>query len=673
MWNRLVTALALGAAVVAQVQTDTPATDALPKNGGLTDERPKYNSPEEAKYQLVEPKLRTQWTDAPTENPWPEYPRPQLRRDTWLSLNGVWELQEAKANDTDVPYGKTLNQRVLVPYCIESGISGIALQMKNVWYRREFEVPSDFDGGVVLHFAAVDYRSTVYLNGKEVGSHTGGYDKFHFDVSDVVKKDGKNELILFVNDPSDDEMIPLGKQRIVPSHIFYTPCTGIWQTVSIESVPKGEYVTDIQLRAFADGTVNTTIATSKADSGSTVTVKFHQQNGTDVIYTTTGKANTPFQFKVDFELELWSPDAPNLYNITVEVDKDVAQTYTGFRTVERKVVDGVTRFVLNGRPTFQFGPLDQGYWPDGLHTPPSYEAMVFDIKYLKNLGMNALRKHIKVEPDLYYYAADTLGIIIMQDMPAMPLRKPTEADQKEFERQLDILFKAHLSFPSILSFVIYNEGWGELQEAPYVYITPHIQEFIAGQQLVNAVSGWDDWARLRQNLSIGDFHDNHHYSSPQCGTPFYSRASVAYDRSRIGFQGEFGGVGVNTTEEHLWKDDVAIADIHSTYEIDENLEIWSYRALRVIEELREQTEMFDCNGGIYTQTTDVEGEVNGFLTYDRAEDHIQDQEQWKAAIKALFDTFEAKIKNGTEGAQIIGSHTRPALALAVTAATALLL
>ncbi|KZV84908.1 glycoside hydrolase family 2 protein [Exidia glandulosa HHB12029] len=647
--NRLFTAFALGA-VAAQAQTKP-----LPKNGGLTDERPTYSSPAEAQYKLVEPKLRTRWTEQPTENPWPEYPRPQLKRDNWLSLNGVWELQEAKANDTDAPFGKTLNQRVLVPYCLESGISGVALQLQNVWYRREFEVPSSFDGGVVLHFAAVDYRSTVYLNGKEIGSHTGGYDKFHFDVSDVVKKDGKNELVVFVNDPSDSEVVPVGKQRVEPSHIFYTPCSGIWQTVSIESVPKGEYVTAIQLRAAADGKVNATISTSTPDSSSSVTVKFLQPNGTDVIYTTQGKANQPFQFSVDFQPELWSPASPNLYNFTVEVGSDVAQSYTGFRTVERKEIDGVQRFVLNGKPIFQFGPLDQGYWPDGLHSPPSYEAMVFDIKYLKDLGMNFIRKHIKVEPDLYYYAADTLGIILMQDMPALPLVAPNEAEQKEFERQLDIMVNSHLSFPSILTFVIYNEGWGQLDSSPEIQIAPRLYDALAGHQLINAVTGWNDYAKLRLNISVGDYHDNHHYSSPQCGTPFYSRASIQYDRSRIGFQGEFGGVGVNTTIDHLWKDDVAIAAIDNTYEIDENLDAWNYRALRVIEELREQTERYDCNGGVYTQTTDVEGEVNGFLTYDRAVDHT-DAEKWKAAIQALYDTFNAKVANGTEGAAIVNTN-----------------
>ncbi|KAH7101796.1 glycoside hydrolase family 2 protein [Auriculariales sp. MPI-PUGE-AT-0066] len=630
-------------------------------NGGLTDERPVYGNAEDAVYKLVEPKLRTQWTEQSTENPWPEYPRPLLRRDTWKSLNGVWELQEAKANDADVPFGKTLDKRVLVPYCIESGISGVALQLQNVWYRTQFEVPKDFDEGVVLHFAAVDYRATVYLNGKKVGNHVGGYDKFHFDVSNNVKKNGTNELIVFVNDPTDSKSELLSSTISVHlpvnllGHIFYTPCSGIWQTVSLESVPKGEYVTDIQLRAGANGAVNATISTSNKLSSSTVTVKFLTQGGSDVISTATGPANQPFQFKVDFEPQLWTPATPNLYNLTVSVAEDTATSYTGFRTVERKEVDGVQRFLLNGKPIYAAGPLDQGFWPDGLHSPPSREAMTFDLHYLKDLGFNFLRKHIKYEPELFYEACDKLGLIVMQDMPALPLVRPTPEEQQEWERQLDILTKSHLSFPSILAFVIYNEGWGQgtaEERSPEIRLTSHLQDFIAGHQLINAVSGWNDYPLLERNLSVGDFADNHHYSSPQCGTPFSSRASAPYDRKRIGFQGEFGGIGVNTTIDHLWKDAVAIADIPSTYEIDETLEAYNYRALRVMEELREQTEMYDCNGGVYTQTTDVEGEVNGFLTYDRAVDHV-DQEKWKAMIASLFSTFEAKVAKGPQGAALL--------------------
>ncbi|TRM57270.1 glycoside hydrolase family 2 protein [Schizophyllum amplum] len=636
------------------------ARAALLKNGGLTDDRPSYDSPEDATYALVEPKLKTPWTDdvaADPDNVWPQYPRPLLRRDDWISLNGVWEFQFAATNSSDEvanpPVNTTLAQRILVPYCIESGLSGIALQSEThaSWYRTSFEVPQSFDQNVTLHFGAVDYETTIFVNGVNVGSHTGGYDKFFFDVTSNIVKGGFNELIVYVYDPTDAiSNRPMGKQRVVPSHIFYVPCSGIWQTVSIEAVPSTEYITNIDLRAAADGSVNATISTSNNGSSTPVEITFIDPiDGSQTFFSTSGTANTPFSFKVDPAPATWSPESPTLYNVTVAVGDDVAQTYTGFRTVERATVAGVPRFVLNGNPVFQFGPLDQGYWPDGLHSPPSYEAMVFDLQYLKNLGMNFVRKHIKVEPDLFYAAADSMGMIVMQDMPAMnnvDVSTITDEEQAEFERELDIIVQKHTSFPSILSFVIYNEGWGQIKSTPEIHLTDRVRELVAGHQLINSMSGWNDFAYQVFNISVGDYQDNHHYSSPQCGTPFVSAASVPYDGLRIGFQGEFGGVGHNVSIEHLWNDQEAIRAINETYEVDKTLEAWNYRALRVIEELREQTELFDCNGGVYTQTTDVEGEVNGFLTYDRAVSRV-DEAEWKAAIAALYETFAAKV-SGTQ-------------------------
>ncbi|KAJ7699752.1 glycoside hydrolase family 2 protein [Mycena olivaceomarginata] len=615
----------------------------LPKNGGINDVRPTYDNPKDAVYKAIEPKLKTRWTDGVAADPdgaWAEYPRPQLKRDTWLNLNGVWEFQFANNSGdvNNVPVNTTLNQRVLVPFCIESGLSGIAQQSTFSWYRRGFEIPESFTDNVVLHFAA------VFVNGVKVGTHTGGYDKFAFDITAHITKNATNELILFVFDPTDDPAgnIPIGKQRRVPSHIFYTPCTGIWQTVSLEAVPSAEYITDITLRAAADGSVNTTVTTSTNSSSPVSIAILDPADNSKTLFTANGTANSEFSFAMSPTPQVWSPATPNLYNITVTVGDDLVQTYTGFRTVERKEVDGVQRFVLNGEPLFQFGPLDQGYWPDGLHSPPSYDGMVYDLQYLKSLGMNFLRKHIKVEPDLFYHAADTLGLIIMQDMPALDLRAPTPDQQAEWERQLNVMVRGHTGFPSILTFMLYNEGWGQLSNGPEIELTPRIAEILAGHQLINSVSGWNDWGQQLFNISVGDYHDNHHYSSPQCGAPFYSIASTPNDPNRIGFQGEFGGVGVNTTIDHLWNDPVAIANINQTYEIDANTDIWNYRALRVIEELREQTEMFNCNGGVYTQTTDVEGEVNGFVTYDREVDHV-DTEKWKAAIQALYDTFNKKV------------------------------
>ncbi|KAF9264078.1 glycoside hydrolase family 2 protein [Marasmius fiardii PR-910] len=643
-------------AITALISLSVSAFAQLPKNGGLTDNRPTYPSPEEAQYALVEPKLRTKWTGSVAANPesvWAEYPRPLLRRETWANLNGVWEFEKAgsRGDVNNIPTGRTLEQRILVPFCIESGLSGIAEQSKWSWYRRSFDVPNTFTENTVLHFAAVDYHATVFVNGQQVGTHQGGYDKFFFDVTQYLTSDKKNnELLVFVYDPTDGEgeNIPIGKQRIIPSHIFYTPCSGIWQTVSIESAPSSEHITDIQLRAAADGSINTTITTTTESSTSPVTLSFlDPTDNSKVLSTHNSTLGGPITFKADIpDLKLWSTESPNLYNISVTVGTDTVITYTGFRTVERKEVNGIQRFVVNGKPVFNFGPLDQGYWPDGLHSPPSYEAMIFDLKYLKGLGMNFLRKHIKIEPDLFYYTADTIGLFLMQDMPALNIAGVNDTQQAEFERQLDIMIKQHLSFPSITSFVIYNEGWGQRNPGPEIYLAPRIHDLVAGHQLVNAVSGWNDNHQKDENIAVGDFHDNHHYSSPQCGTPFSSLASTPYDPRRIGFQGEFGGVGANTTIEHLWKDFEAIRDIPQTYELNLDVGTWNYRALRVIEELREQTRFFGhCNGGVYTQTTDVEGEVNGFLTYDRAIDRV-DRPKWTKAIQDLYAAFEESLTDG---------------------------
>ncbi|KAI3322374.1 glycoside hydrolase family 2 protein [Xylariaceae sp. AK1471] len=582
-------------------------------------------------YSVKTPPLDTPWTYKVGTDPWPEYPRPQLQRSRWQSLNGIWQYGEGSSQA-----GNPKGSDVLVPSCIESALSGVMKSSQNLWYARDFKVSKDLSKGkdnrILINFEAVDYQATVYVNDKLAGNNTGGYWRFSFDITDLVK-DGTNTLRVDVFDPTDANgyNIPIGKQTLNPSHIFYTPCSGIWQSVWLESVPT-QHVTQLNIAADMNGLVNVTVITSKS-SKDTVKVTVTDDSGKDV-GSARGKANEAFTFKVRSP-SLWSPDSPTLYNLTVTVGDDEVTSYTGFRTISSGEINGIKRPLINGEFFFQFGTLDQGFWPDGIYLPPNYEAMVFDLKQLKDLGFNMLRKHIKVENDLFYRACDELGVMLIQDMPSMPANRLPNADQqKEWERQLSILIEQHKNYPSIYTWIIYNEGWAQITEYyPEAYLTPRIKS-MDPTRLVDSTSGWIDHG-------FGDWHDNHHYANPQCGTPFYSLASTPYDSKRIAIQGEFGGIGQNVSADHLWKVQAAINTINQTYEIDQTIEAWNYRGHLLLSELRDQVEMYACSAAIWTQTTDVEGEVNGLLTYDRRVLR-PDVKQWKADIQALKDAAKAR-------------------------------
>ncbi|KAK0716837.1 glycoside hydrolase superfamily [Lasiosphaeria miniovina] len=599
-------------------------------------------------YQLLAPLLDTPWTEQIGTAPWLQHPRPQLRRgdDAWQSLNGIWTFQPGLDADTVTgPPAAPLAQEVLVPSCIESGVSGVmASGVTHMWFATAFAVPTawdalpggggDGDGGrrVLLHFDAVDYEATVWVNGDEVGFHRGGYDRFTLDVTDnVVAGGGENELLVFVFDPTDEAPynIPNGKQTRQPSHIWYTPCSGIWQTVWLESVPSS-YIAGLDITAGMDGDVTIAIHSATGTPSTPVEVALHDGGGV-VVASHQGVSDEVLAFSVPAPA-LWTPDSPSLYNIMVTMGDDVVRSYTGFRTVSAASVNGVQRPLLNGEFVFQFGTLDQGFWPDGIYVPPTLNAMVFDLQLLKSLGMNMVRKHIKVEPDLFYEACDRLGLLVVQDMPSMHTSSgavPDGAQQAEFERQLERLVAQHKSFPSIVTWVIYNEGWGQIRDAyhPEVGITARVRE-MDPTRLVDATTGWFDHG-------AGDFSDNHHYAEPQCGTPFYSLPSSPYDSARIGFQGEFGGLGHRPAPQHLWPVQAAIDTIPQTYEVHADLESFNYRSHMLFSQLRDQVALFACSGAVWTQTTDVEGEVNGLVTYDRRFLRVN-ATQWRADIQALY-------------------------------------
>nr|POE90197.1 beta-galactosidase [Quercus suber] len=562
-------------------------------------------------YSVQTPPLDTAWTYDVGTNPWPQYPRPKLARSQWQSLNGVWTYANASGKgDLSVPpFNQTLSREVLVPFCLESGLSGI--QGANTvysWYRTTFTVPRNWDGNrVLLNFGAVDYEATVFVNGRTATFHRGGYFAFSLDVTDYLI-DGENELaeaktgrIVFAFDPTDSDpyVIPTGKQALNPSHIFYRPCSGIWQSVWIESAPSN-HISDLRIDATASGQLNLTV-------------------------TATGSKHVGIQ--QFYSYTQWYRRFANY--ISRRYPKNVVSRHA--KSLRHHDRDGprhgqeLHRIQNDIKRRSQWGTeSNAGYWPDGLYTPPTYEAMTFDIKTLKRLGYNMLRKHVKVESALYYAAADELGILIMQDMPCLrPSRGPNKAQQAEFERQLEVLVTQFRSYTSIFAWAIYNEGWGQLTSYhPEFALTKRIHE-LDPTRLVNAASGWHDYG-------AGEFSDNHHYPAPQCGTPWADNAP--FDPLRIGFEGEFGGTGHNVSAEHLWKVKDAINAINETYEMYETLEAWNLRGHYLLTELRSQIELYSCAGGVWTQTTDVEGEVNGMLSYDRRILRT-DVQQWKEDIQ----------------------------------------
>ncbi|KAI8930893.1 hypothetical protein NX059_011908 [Plenodomus lindquistii] len=621
-------------------------------------------SSNDSDYQVGYTPLKTEWTDKVGTNPWPEYPRPRLQRADWKNLNGVWRYREGLNADELPPFGERLERPVLVPFCLESALSGITGKNKIwSWYQTSFDVPSSWSSSnkVLLNFGAVDYNSTIYVNGKVAGSHTGGYFEFSIDVTPYLNSNGTNELIVHVFDPTDmgSYQIPIGKQTLDRGGmIWYTPCSGIWQTVWLESVPV-EYITKLDLTADMDGTVNVTVH-SNTNSSTSYELKVHELDSDDIKATATSVSGTPFTFTVD-NPELWHPDSPSLYNITIIFGSDTVQSYTGFRTVSRGFVGGAERPLLNGKFVFPFGTLDQGYWPDGIYTPPSVEAMIYDLKVLKNVGYNMVRKHIKVEPALFYRACDEMGLLVIQDMPSLRPDVPVPNDrcstqrlypeaQAEFNRQLALMVEQLKSYTSIFAWTIYNEEWGQATSPPWPeFPLTDMVRSLDPTRLINAVSGWTDHG-------AGDFDDNHHYSTPQCGTPFWSNQGSgydsAYDSLRIGIQGEFGGLGTQFPDDaHTWYP----GDLskQTAYELANTTELWNYRSHDLLTQLREQIDRFACSGGVWTQTTDVEGEVNGMMSYDRKVIRM-DTVMWREDIQALYDAAARRADNATVVVENVG-------------------
>ncbi|MGW4063653.1 LamG-like jellyroll fold domain-containing protein [Amycolatopsis sp. NPDC004747] len=547
-------------------------------------------------WQRLTPPLSTPWTnDVSPANALPDYPRPQLTRAKWQNLNGVWEFASAKPGEA-APVGRTLGERILVPYPVESALSGIMRHETNMWYRRTFQLPRDWRGQrILLHFQAVDYDATVIVNGKTVGRHTGGYDAWSVDVTDALTTARDQELVVGVADPNDQGGQPLGKQRGPGDGIFYTPSSGIWQTVWMEPVASSRIdrlditpdLGSVTVTAVVGGPVKQRVEAVAYDHGRPVG-------------RVSGDANKPLQLKVD-RPHLWSPDDPFLYDLRVKLvpSGDEVGSYFGLRTIGLgKTADGKQRMLLNGKFVMQVGPLDQGFWPDGIYTAPTDAALKFDLEQEKALGFNMVRKHIKVEPDRWYYYADKLGLMVWQDMPAMKDDvEPSAASRVTFESELKRMIDQHRSFPSIVSWVPFNEGWGD-------YEVGRIADLVKSwdpTRLVNAESGVN-CCRSEPDSGRGDVYDDHSYTGP--GTPMQTGPRAAVD-------GEYGGLGLKVAGHEF---DAAGS---FAYEMEPDSATLTRRYGELQQRLLLVAQRCGVSAGVYTQTTDVEKEVNGFFTYDR--------------------------------------------------------
>ena len=501
--------------------------------------------------------------------------------------------------------GRTLDQRVLVPYPVESALSGIQKHGDRMFYRRTFTVPAGWQGDRVrLHFGAVDYDSKVWVNGTQVATHRGGYDGFTVDVTDALTAGGPQELIVWAEDLTDGTFQPVGKQRVTSDRgIFYQGSSGIWRTVWLEPVPAAA-IDDLTLTPdLAAGRLRVTPKVSGAD-GLRVRAVAYDRQGREV-GRVTGAAGAELRVPVP-KAKLWSPDSPYLYDLKVALldargkAVDSVGSYFGMREIStRKGADGRLRIALNGKITFLLSTLDQGFWPDGLNTAPTDAALRFDLEQHKELGFNTVRKHIKVEPDRWYYHADRLGLLVWQDMPsAKPDPIPAEW-RDEFENELREMIAEHRSFTSIIGWVPFNEGWGEWDREATGRIADDVKK-LDPSRLVNAHSGVNCCDSLGDS-GRGDVLDHHAYLGP--GTPMPSDTRVSID-------GEHGGFGLKTSN-HMWFGD------GFAYEMTPDRATLTRRYVENQRDVLRAAVSCGISGSVYTQITDVEGELNGFFTYDR--------------------------------------------------------
>ena len=586
--------------------------------------------------------LKTQWGEkVDPANAWREYPRPQFVRERWENLNGLWDYAiTPKTAGAPSKY----DGQILIPFSVGSSLSGVGKTLmpdQRLWERRQFQVPAAWKGErVLLHFEAVDYDCALWVNSGYVGAHAGGYNQFSYDITPFLR-DGRNELLLGVTDPTDTGEQPRGKQVLSPQGIWYTAVSGIWQTVWMEPVPAKLSLAELRLTPDVDaGGLRVVALANEATADDSYAVR--------VTASAAGKQAGALTMRVNREsflslanAHLWSPDDPFLYDLKAELVRvknpmpaeqnrpvprfgdqerdlyakaeveggalDTVTSYCGMRKVSigPGKLAGQPAILLNGKPLFQHGPLDQGWWPDGLHTPPSDEAMRWEILWLRQAGFNMMRKHIKVEPARYYYHCDRLGMLVWQDMPAgfnqalrnsrtdagEPVRLSTSREQYELElrRMIGQLYNA----PSIIIWVVNNEGWGQYESK----VLANWVKAIDPSRVTNSNSGWLD-------VGAGEIFDIHTYE------PVPLEPARKADRAIV--VGEYGGVGW-PVPDHLWNP----AMRNWGYQTYQDQAAYLAALRKKVEALVPMKEKLGLSAAVYTQTTDVEGEVNGLMTYDR--------------------------------------------------------
>ena len=561
-----------------------------------------------AQWKPVEGRIMTSWAEEINpENVLAEYPRPQMVRSEWQNLNGMWEYAIAPRGEKPEAW----DGEILVPFAVESSLSGVGKRVgkdNELWYSRTFTLPAAWTKqNIILHFGAVDWKADVWVNGISVGSHTGGYAAFSFDITSALNKKGENEVLVRVWDPTTDGYQPRGKQHNNPHGIWYTPVTGIWQTVWLEPVAESHIEAVKTTPNLDKSTFSVKAEVAGAKSGDLVSVKIF--DGGKVVAEGKSTACTAAEIYIA-KPELWSPENPHLYDMKVELLRggkvvDSVESYTAMRKFSiGPDKDGIMRMMLNNKPIFHFGPLDQGWWPDGLYTAPCAEALAYDVIKTKEFGYNMIRKHVKVEPARWYYHCDRLGMIVWQDMPsgdntpqwqmhnyfdgAELVRSKESEDnfRREWKEIIDMLY----SFPSIGVWVPFNEAWGQFKTAEIVEWTKAYDP----SRLVNPASGGNHY-------QVGDILDTHHYPHPKLTLVDSRRATVL---------GEYGGIGY-VIKEHLWEPDRnwGYITFSSPKQVTDQYEAYAEKLKTLIEAA--------FTAAVYTQTTDVEVEVNGLMTYDR--------------------------------------------------------